>query len=134
MAVTTGTDSKAGASGNGASPGQLDSFNPATDEFVGSVPTITPAQVQTVVDDVAGVQPFWAQLSLVDRARYLRRTAQVLLDQSDEIAELISREQGKPRLESFTMELVPTIDALHWCADNGPRILADEPIPTPQLC
>ena len=133
MAVTTGTDSKAGASGNGAYPGQLDSFNPATGELVGSVSTITPDQVQSVVDDVAGVQPFWAQLSLVDRARYLRRTAQVLLDQSDEIAELISREQGKPRLESFTMELVPTIDALHWCADNGPRILADEPIPTPQL-
>ena len=133
MAVTTGTDSKAGSSGNGAAAGQLDSFNPATGEFVGSVPTITPDQVQSVVDDVAGVQPFWAQLSLVDRARYLRRAAQVLLDQSDEIAELISREQGKPRLESFTMELLPTIDALHWCADNGPRILDDEPIPTPQL-
>ena len=133
MAVTTGTDTKAGSSGNGASPGQLDSFSPATGEFVGSVPTITPDQVQSVVDDVAGVQPFWAQLSLADRARYLRRAAQVLLDQSDEIAELISLEQGKPRLESFTMELLPTIDALHWCADNGPRILADEPIPTPQL-
>ena len=79
------------------------------------------------------VQPFWAQLSLADRARYLRRAAQVLLDHSDEIAELISREQGKPRLESYTMELLPTIDALHWCADNGPRILADEPIPYPQL-
>ena len=59
------------------------------------------------MDDVAGVQPFWAQLSLADRARYLRRAAQVLLDHSDEIAELISREQGKPRLESYTMELLP---------------------------
>ena len=119
------------ASSNGAQPGQLDSFNPATGELVGSVPTITPDQVQSIVDDVAGVQPFWAQLSLADRARYLRRAAQVLLDHSDEIAELISREQGKPRLESYTMELLPTIDALHWCADNGPRILADEPIPHP---
>ena len=133
MAVTTGPGSKADASGNGASPGQLDSFSPATGEFVGSVPTITPDQVQSVVDDVARVQPLWAQLSLVDRARYLRRAAQVLLDSSDEIAQLISREQGKPRLESYTMELLPTIDALHWCADNGPRILGDEPIPTPQL-
>ena len=133
MAVTTGTGTKADASGNGASPGQLDSFSPATGEFVGSVPTITPDQVQSIVDDVARVQPLWAQLSLVDRARYLRRAAQVLLDSSDEIAELISREQGKPRLESYTMELLPTIDALHWCADNGPRILGDEPIPTPQL-
>ena len=30
------------------------------------------------------------------------------------------------------MELVPTIDALHWIADNGPKILADERIPYPQ--
>ena len=31
------------------------------------------------------------------------------------------------------MEVLPTIDALHWCADNGPRILADEPVRYPQL-
>ena len=133
MAVTTGNESRQSASSNGGPQGQLDSFNPATGELVGSVPTITPDQVQSVVDEVARVQPLWAQLSLADRGRYLRRAAQVLLDQSDEIAELISREQGKPRLESYTMELLPTIDLLHWCADNGQRILADESIPTPQL-
>jgi acyl-CoA reductase-like NAD-dependent aldehyde dehydrogenase len=120
-------------SGNGAAPAELQSFDPATGELVGAVPTITPAEVQQVVDDVAGVQPFWAQLSLADRARYMRRAAQVLLEQSDEVAELLTREQGKPRLESYTMELLPTIDALHWIANNGPRILADESIPYPQL-
>jgi acyl-CoA reductase-like NAD-dependent aldehyde dehydrogenase len=130
VAVTTGSQA---TSADVAAQGRLDSFSPTTGELVGSVPTITPDQVQAVVDDVARVQPFWAQLSPPDRARYLRRAAQVLLDHSDEIAELISREQGKPRLESYTMELLPTIDALHWCADNGPRILADESIPTPQL-
>ena len=77
--------------------------------------------MQSIVDDVADVQPFWAQLSLAERARYMRRAAQVLLDHSDEIAELITREQGKPRIESYTMEVLPTIDALHWCADNGPE-------------
>jgi succinate-semialdehyde dehydrogenase/glutarate-semialdehyde dehydrogenase len=132
MAVTTGTEARSTAAGD-MSQGSLESFNPATGDLVGSVPTITPDQVQSVVDDVAEVQPFWAQLSLPDRARYLRRAAQVLLDHSDEIAQLISREQGKPRLEAYTMELLPTIDALHWCADNGPRILADERIPHPQL-
>ena len=58
--------------------GQLESFNPATGELVGTVETITPEQVQAVVDDVAEVQPFWAQLSLADRARYMRRAADVL--------------------------------------------------------
>jgi acyl-CoA reductase-like NAD-dependent aldehyde dehydrogenase len=112
---------------------ELESFNPATGERIGAVPTIKPSQVQSVVDDVADVQPFWAQLSLLERARYMRRAARVLVDHSDEIAELLTREQGKPRIESYTMEVMPTIDLLHWCADHGPRILADEPIKYTQL-
>ena len=108
--------------------GQLESFNPATGELIGAVDTLKPEQVQAVVDDVAEVQPFWAQLSLADRARYLRKAADVLVDEIDEIADLLSREQGKPLTESYTMEIVPTIDVLHWCADAGPKILADEPI------
>lgn len=108
--------------------GQLESLNPATGETVGAVVTVTPGKVQAVVDDVARVQPAWADLTLEDRAGYLRRAADVLLDEIDEIAQLLSSEQGKPRAESYTMELLPTIDVLHWCADNGPKILADEKI------
>src|SRR3954454_17615292 len=104
-----------------AQPGALDSFNPATGEKVGSVATITPEQVQGVVDEVAEVQPFWAQLSLADRARYMRRAADVLVDDMEEVASLLTREQGKPLAESYVMELVPTIDALHWCAKAGPK-------------
>jgi acyl-CoA reductase-like NAD-dependent aldehyde dehydrogenase len=108
--------------------GQLESFNPATGELIGAVETLQPDQVQTVVDDVAEVQPFWAQLTLADRSRYLRRAADVLVEEVDEVAELLTREQGKPITESYTMEVVPTIDVLHWCAQSGPKILADEPI------
>jgi len=106
----------------------LESFNPATGELVGSVATITPDQVQGVVDDVARIQPAWAELSLKDRAGYLRRAAGALLDDVDEIAELLVSEQGKPRAEAYTMELLPTIDALHWCAKAGPKILANEKV------
>ena len=84
-----------------------------------------------MVDDVASVQPFWAQLPLPDRARYMRRAAQVIIDQLDELAELLSREQGKPRNEAYVMELLPTIDALHWIAEAGPGILEDERVPLP---
>ena len=111
---------------------QLESLNPATGEPVGSVETITPAKVQAVVDDVARVQPAWAELTLADRADYMRRAADVLLDEIDDIAELLSSEQGKPRAESYTMELLPTIDLLHWCAEHGPKILADEKIKNSQ--
>lgn len=142
------TSTKESAGGNGASPARgrakagagkrtkpapaLESFNPATGELLGAVETITPAKLQAVVDDVAEVQPFWAQLSLEDRARYMRRAADVLLAELDELAELLSREQGKPRVECYTMELLPTVDALQRIADEGPAILGDERLGMPQ--
>ena len=58
----------------------------------------------------------------------MRRAAHALLDDIDDIAELLVREQGKPRAEAYTMELLPTVDALHWCAKAGPKILADEKV------
>src|SRR5579884_1618208 len=112
---------------------QLESFSPATGERLGGVAVTPPEEVQAVVDAVAKVQPFWAQLTLEDRARYLERVAQVLIDDSDEIRDLIVREQGKPRNEAFAMEVLPTIDALTWIARAGQEILADEKIPMPQL-
>jgi succinate-semialdehyde dehydrogenase/glutarate-semialdehyde dehydrogenase len=57
----------------------------------------------------------------------------VVIDEGDEIRDLIVREQGKPRNEAFAMEVLPTIDALHWIARHGPEILADEKIPMPQV-
>jgi succinate-semialdehyde dehydrogenase/glutarate-semialdehyde dehydrogenase len=111
-----------------AAQSTLESFNPATGELVGSVATITPDQVQAVVDDVARIQPAWAELDLATRGAYLKRAADALLDDIDELAELLVNEQGKPRAEAYTMELLPTVDALHWCAKAGPKILADEKV------
>src|SRR3954449_13517792 len=131
-----GTKSSAkGSKGKAKSKSQpaLESFNPATGELVGTVETLTPGKVQGVVDDVAEVQPFWAALSLEDRARYMRRAVDVLLAEIDEIAELLTSEQGKPRVESYTMELLPTVDSLKWIADNGPSILSDEKLSMPVI-
>jgi acyl-CoA reductase-like NAD-dependent aldehyde dehydrogenase len=111
--------------------GQLESFSPFDGSRVGAVPTITPEQVQAVVDDVAEVQPYWAALPLAERARYMKRASQVVIDSLDELTELLTREQGKPRNESYTMELLPTIDALNWVANVGPGILGDEKVKLP---
>src|SRR5689334_24799384 len=112
---------------------ELESFSPLDGARVGGVETIRPDAVQAIVDDVASVQPFWAQLPLGDRARYMRRAAQAIIDDLDGIATLLSREQGKPINEAYVMELLPTIDALHWIADNGPGILGDERVKNPQI-
>ena len=116
-----------------AATGQLESFSPTSGARLGAVPTTAPDDVQAVVDAVAQVQPFWAQLTLSGRARYLERAAQVLIDEGDEIRDLIVREQGKPRNEAFSMDVLPTIDALGWIAHAGQEILADEEIPMSQL-
>jgi succinate-semialdehyde dehydrogenase/glutarate-semialdehyde dehydrogenase len=79
---------------------QLESFSPLDGARVGAVATVARDEVQAVVDDVAGVQPFWAQLPLGDRARYMRRAAQAVIDELDDLAGLLSREQGKPITES----------------------------------
>jgi succinate-semialdehyde dehydrogenase/glutarate-semialdehyde dehydrogenase len=110
---------------------ELESFGPLDGARIGAVPTVTPGAVQSIVDDVASVQPFWAQLPLADRARYMRRAGQAIIDELDDLARLLAREQGKPVSEAYTMELLPTVDALRWLAEAGPGILADERIPLP---
>jgi acyl-CoA reductase-like NAD-dependent aldehyde dehydrogenase len=110
---------------------ELESFSPLDGRRVGAVRTVAPAEVQSVVDDVASVQPFWAQLPLGDRARYMRRAGQAIIDDLEDLAPLLSREQGKPINEAYLMELLPTIDSLRWLAEAGPGILADERIPLP---
>ncbi len=109
----------------------LESFSPFDGKRLGSVPTLAPEQVQAVVDDVAEVQPYWAALELPERGRYMRRAAQVVVDSLEVLTTLLTREQGKPRNESYVMELLPTIDALHWMAAAGPETLADERVPMP---
>jgi succinate-semialdehyde dehydrogenase/glutarate-semialdehyde dehydrogenase len=114
-----------------AASSELESFDPTSGHRLGAVPAASAADVQAVVDDVAAVQPFWAGLPLSDRARYMRRAAQVVIDNLDELSALLTREQGKPRNESYTMELLPTVDALRWIAEAGPGILSDEKVGLP---
>src|SRR5918999_3105340 len=109
----------------------LESFSPLDGSRLGAVETLRPEHVQAVVDDVASVHPFWAQLPLHDRARYMRRAGQAIIDQIDDIAALIAREQGKPINEAYAMELVPTIDSLRWLAEAAPGILEYERVPLP---
>src|SRR3954466_2505483 len=90
---------RAQTNGQATAGAVLESFNPATGELIGTVPKLEPGDVQAVVDDVAEVQPFWAQLPLSARARYMLRAAQVLIDNLDDLSELLSLEQGKPRTE-----------------------------------
>jgi acyl-CoA reductase-like NAD-dependent aldehyde dehydrogenase len=116
--VSTGTSSS-----QAAAPGTLQSRNPATGAVLGSVEATPPEGVEEVVEAVRRVQPLWALLRVEDRARYMRRVAQAIIDEFDELLELLGREQGRPRAEVATLELLPAIDALIWIADEGGQVL-----------
>jgi acyl-CoA reductase-like NAD-dependent aldehyde dehydrogenase len=97
--------------------------DPATGASLGSV-TLTPAEdLDAVVEAVAKVQPLWALLRVSDRARYMGRMAQAVIDDFDELREGLAREQGRPRAEVAALELLAAIDALRWIADDGAEVL-----------
>jgi acyl-CoA reductase-like NAD-dependent aldehyde dehydrogenase len=101
----------------------FESKNPATGEVLGSVTATPPARIDEVVAAVARVQPLWALLRIEDRARYMRRMAQAIIDEFDDLVQAIGREQGRPAAEVATLELLPAIDALIWIADDGAKVL-----------
>ena len=98
--------------------------NPATGGELGSVAVTPPAQVEEVVAAVAKVQPLWALLRVSDRARYMRRMAQAVIDDFEELAGLLVAEQGRPRAEVAALELLAAIDALEWIAEEGADALS----------
>ena len=107
---------------------QQESVEPATGAVLGSVALTDPGDVAGVVAGAAAVQPLWAQLRPRDRARYMRRAAQAVIDELDELVPLIAREQGRPVAEAEHMELLPAIETLRWLAEKGPAVLGDDRI------
>jgi succinate-semialdehyde dehydrogenase/glutarate-semialdehyde dehydrogenase len=104
----------------------LSSVAPATGEALGTVAIATEHDVLAAVAEARAVQGLWAQLRLSDRARYMARAAQAVIDEADELGALICREQGRPRTEVETGELLPAIETLQWLAEAGPGILSGE--------
>ncbi len=102
---------------------ELIARNPATGAAIGRVAATSPERAEQVVQEVVKVQPLWALLRVQDRARYMRRMAQSVIDDFDELREEIAREQGRPAAEVATLELLAAIDALIWIAEDGARLL-----------
>ena len=87
-----------------------------------------PSDIAAAVAGVRAVQPLWWALRARDRARYMQRAAQAVIDEAAELGDLIGAEQGRPRAEVEMMELLPAIETLQWLAEHGPNILAGEKV------
>jgi succinate-semialdehyde dehydrogenase/glutarate-semialdehyde dehydrogenase len=108
----------------------MESINPANGELLGTFETWD----QTTLDDVvtqAGYQfKEWSQLTPIeDRCTMIKRVADVLRDDSDKLAELISLEMGKTFVEAEG-EIEKCAKVCDYYAEKGPEFLADELVET----
>jgi acyl-CoA reductase-like NAD-dependent aldehyde dehydrogenase len=113
--------------------GELRSLNPATLEPVGSVPTTDPREVAELVERAGSAQARWADESFEARRRLVLAAARALLDRMDEIAATVTAETGKPLVESYTAELLVSVENARWVAASAGRVLRPEAAPFKQL-
>jgi acyl-CoA reductase-like NAD-dependent aldehyde dehydrogenase len=107
---------------------EIISYDPATGEEVGRVPRHAAADVDASVARARAAQKGWGALSFRERADVVMRARSLVLEEMDEIAELISRESGKPAAEALAMEIVPTLDLMQFFARKAERMLRPEKI------
>jgi succinate-semialdehyde dehydrogenase/glutarate-semialdehyde dehydrogenase len=113
--------------------GELRSLNPATLEVVGSVPVTEPGAIEEVLARAGEAQRRWARESLDARRRLVLDAGRVLLDRMDDLAETVTAETGKPLVESYTSEVLVSVENARWVAANAPRVLRPERAPFRQL-
>jgi acyl-CoA reductase-like NAD-dependent aldehyde dehydrogenase len=107
---------------------EIVSYDPATGEEIGRTPLVSAEEVRAAVSRAREAQPAWAKLSFRQRARIVLRARQLMLDERDEIARLVCSETGKPATEALSMEIVPTLDAMHYFAYAAENLLRPQKI------
>ncbi|MEU6357363.1 aldehyde dehydrogenase family protein [Streptomyces sp. NPDC047072] len=108
---------------------ELQVLNPATEEVVATVPAATAADVDAAVARAAKAQEGWAQAAPADRARLLRRFADVVDQHAEELAQLEVREAGH-LLGNARWEAGNVRDLLEYAA-GGVERLSGRQIPVP---
>jgi acyl-CoA reductase-like NAD-dependent aldehyde dehydrogenase len=107
---------------------EIVSYDPATGAEIGRAPLATGAEVKEAVSRARAAQPAWAGRSFRERGRVILKARELLLAEREEIALLISRETGKPVAEALSMEIVPTLDTMHYFAHAAENLLRPQKI------
>lgn len=95
--------------------------DPATGELVGHCALAMEADVDAAVDAAVRAQPTWAAAHPDERAAILHRVADLMTQRVDDIAVLLTREQGKP-LPDSEKEVLFGAQVLHFYAEEGRRL------------
>ena len=112
-AVTAAVD----ASLSSPAPGQrFASINPATGEILGQFTVSGAAQVNAAVTAAAQAQTIWAAKTAAERGRILRRTADLLRSRNEELAQLETKDTGKPIQETRVVDVASGADCFEYFA------------------
>ena len=106
------------------SGGVLDVTNPATGDRLGTVPNAGTAETRRAIEAAARAFPAWAARTAKDRGNILRRWSELMLANQDDLATLMTAEQGKPLAESKG-EIAYAASFLEWFGEEAKRLYGD---------
>src|SRR5918911_1594925 len=104
--------------------GAIDVDNPATGEIIGTVPRFGRAETRQAIDAAARAFPAWRRKTAKERAQVMRRWFDLMLANQDDLARLMTTEQGKPLTESKG-EVVYAASFLEWFGEEAKRVYGD---------
>jgi succinate-semialdehyde dehydrogenase len=110
-----------------STPNVATSRNPATGELIATYAFQTQSEVEQLLDANGAAFRLWRATPMAERVLAYRRLAATLRERSESFAALITAEMGKT-LGAARGEVEKCAATIEWIADNGPAILADEPV------
>ena len=100
--------------------------NPATGETIAEVPRMGAAETRRAIQRAEAALPKWRSMLAKDRARILRRWADLMLENEEGLARLLTTEQGKPLAES-RIEIAYAASFYEWFGEEGKRTTSAVP-------
>jgi succinate-semialdehyde dehydrogenase/glutarate-semialdehyde dehydrogenase len=107
-----------------SSEDNLEVTSPTTGQLLGTVAKGGENETKRAIEAAENAMPSWAKRTAIERHDYLNRVAEILRSRTDEIAEVITTEMGKPVQESKN-EISLAVDYLEWFAEEGRRIYGE---------
>jgi succinate-semialdehyde dehydrogenase/glutarate-semialdehyde dehydrogenase len=98
--------------------------NPATGETLGVVPKMGRSETQRAIDAAERALPAWRELTAKDRGNRLRKWYELMLANQEDLAQLMTLEQGKPLTESRG-EIAYAASFFEWFAEEAKRVYGD---------
>jgi len=103
-------------------------IDPATGEAIAAVPRMGAAETRRAIEAAEAALPDWRSRLARDRARIMRRWADLMIERQEQLAVLLTAEQGKPLAES-RVEVTYAASFLEWFGEEAKRVYGDT-IPT----